>query len=321
MPYDPMKVRVIGVSVNMRNVWIAIVLGGILTALTSACATLMAEPLSYQELLARERPVATKRIQYGAEPHQFGELWLPAAPGPHRVVVLIHGGCWLAALPGVELMAYAAEDLRQHGNAVWNIEYRRLGDPGGGYPGTFEDVANAIDELRQLAKSHSLNLRNVVVAGHSAGGHLALWAAARPRLAKTSRLHRDNPLPIKAAVSLAGIVDLAAYRSNGPAACGGPRTIDRLVGDAGREPRDVFSDISPASLVPIGVPQTIFSGALDPIVPAVFGRDYAAAASSAGDPVQEITIAGAGHFELIDPVSRAFQTVRSTIDRLQKSAD
>jgi acetyl esterase/lipase len=283
-----------------------------LTAATFAAAP--AAQLTYQELLARERPVATKRIAYGTAPQQFGDLWLPAGKGRHRVVVLIHGGCWLAQLPGLELMAYAADDLRRHGDAVWNIEYRRLGDPGGGYPGTFEDVANAVDKLRELAKTYPLDLGDVVAVGHSAGGHLALWAAARARLPKTSPLYRANPLPIKRVVSLAGIGDLALYHDRGAGACGGPQTITALVGEAKRGPWDIYTDTSPAALVPIGVPQAIVSGLFDPIVPAAFGDAYAARAAAAGDRVKRVTVAGIGHFEMIDPKSDAFSKIRALID-------
>ncbi|HVT55479.1 MAG TPA: alpha/beta hydrolase, partial [Xanthobacteraceae bacterium] len=258
-----------------------------------------------------------KHVAYGDEPHQFGELWLPKTKGPYPVVVLIHGGCWLAALPGVELMAYMAGDLRKRGNAVWNIEYRRLGDVGGGYPGTFEDIANAIDHLQTLKKSVPLDLTNIVVVGHSAGGHLALWAAARSRLPKNSPLRSEKPLPIKAVVTLAGIPDLAAYRARGDGACGVPRTIDQLI--AGNRSANPFLDTSPAALLPVRIPQVVISGALDPIVPPMFGRDYAAKASAAGDAVRELTIKDAGHFELIDPRSRAFETIRAEIERLQKA--
>lgn len=277
-----------------------------------------ADPINYTDLLARPRPAATERIHYGDAPSQFADLWLPAGSGAHRVVVLIHGGCWRADLPGLDLMAYAAEDLRQHGLAVWNVEYRRLGEPGGGYPGSFEDIAAAVDWLRRLAKTDHLDLTQVVAAGHSSGGHFALWAAARPRLPKNSPLYRDDPLRIARVVSLAGIGDLDLYRLHGPGACGGPRVIEALVGAAARGPWDLYSDTSPAMLLPIGVPQTMISGAVDPIVPAAFGRAYAARAASAGDRVQEITIAEAGHFELIDPKSSAFEKVRSMIEQFHK---
>jgi acetyl esterase/lipase len=304
-------------KVKLRKWWMTIAAGAILTAFAPAFVV-SAAPLTYTELLARERPVATQRIHYGASAQQFGDLWLPSGSGRHPVVILIHGGCWLAEMPGLEMMAYAAEDLRRHGLAVWSIAYRRLGEPGGGYPGSFEDIANAVDWLRNLAKSYPLDLGNVVVAGHSAGGHFALWAAARARLPKSSPLYRENPLRVKWAVSLAGIGDLAAFHDRGPHACGEPRTINELVGAARRGPWEIYSDTSPAALLPIGVPQTIVSGALDPIVPAAFGRVYAAKAAKAGDPVQEVTISGAGHFELIDPQNRAFERVRAAIEQFQK---
>jgi acetyl esterase/lipase len=289
-----------------------------LVAFTGAFAAAIAGPINYTDLLARPRPSATERIAYGNAPSQFADLWLPNEGGSYPVLVLIHGGCWRGDLPGLELMAYAAEDFRQRGVAVWSVEYRRLGEPGGGYPGSFEDVANAIDWLRKLAKTKRLDLTNVVAVGHSAGGHLALWAAARRRLPKVSPLYSDDPLPIKAVVSLAGIGDLSMYRAQGPSACGGRRVIDLLDGSATRRPSDVFTDTSPAEMLPINVPQAVISGALDPIVPAVFGRAYAAKAAAAGDPVQEITINGASHFELIDPQSTAFVKIRSIIVEFEK---
>jgi acetyl esterase/lipase len=231
---------------------------------------------------------------------------------------MIHGGCWQASLPGVELMAYIAGDLRRRGIAVWSLEYRRLGAPGGGYPGTFEDVGRGIDQLRAIARQGGLDLRHVVVVGHSAGGQLALWAAARRRFVGRERLFGANPLPVTGVVSLAGIDDLAAYRASGPEACGGPDTIDQLVGAPARRPPAAYADTSPAVMVPIRVRQAIVSGALDPIVPPRFGETYAAKARAAGDPVQAVTLAGAGHFELIDPTSPAWALITSLVEALLK---
>jgi acetyl esterase/lipase len=297
-------------SAIARRQFLQTVLAGVLLTATDAA---LSAPLDYKQLLARPRLTATKRIAYGPAPSQFGELWMPAGAGPFPVVILIHGGCWRADLPGLELMAYAADDLRQHDFAVWNVEYHRLGEPGGGYPGTFADIAAAAEELRAMATSYPLQLDKVAAVGHSAGGHLALWAAARPHLPKSSALRRDHPLPITQVVSLAGIADLAAYRAQGPLACGGPAVIDQLVNTATRGPWDMFLDTSPAALLPIGVPQVIVSGAIDPIVPAVFGETYAAQAAAAGDRVQNIVIPDASHFELIDPQSSAFEKIRAMI--------
>lgn len=260
-------------------------------------------PITFRQLLDQPRQSADRHIAYGADPLQFGELWLPKSGDLHPVIVLIHGGCWRADLPGTELMDYMAADLRDRGYAVWNLEYRRIGHPGGGYPGTFQDVAAGIDHLRVLAPQYHLDLRRVAVSGHSAGGHLALWAAARDQLPATSPLRTADPLPIRGAVSLAGIADLNSYRETGPDACGGPSTIDSLVGIQETDGRDVFADTSPPALLPLGDRQVVVSGALDPIVPPRFGQAYATAAASAGDPATSVVLEGAGHFELIDPTS------------------
>lgn len=266
-------------------------------------------PITFSQLLARPRATADQRIAYGPEALQFGELWLPRGRDRHPVIVLIHGGCWRADLPGLELMDYMAADLRDRGYAVWNLEYRRIGHPGGGYPGTFQDIAAGLDRLRALAPEHSLDLRRVAVSGHSAGGHLALWAAARDRLPAGSPLAAAHVLPVRGVVSLAGIADLDAYRRTGPDACGGPSTIDGLVGVQQSGGRDVFADTSPPALLPLGDRQVVISGALDPIVPPRFGQDYAAAAAARGDPAQSVVLEGAGHFEVIDPTSAVWPRI------------
>jgi acetyl esterase/lipase len=273
-----------------------------------------ASGVSYEELLARTPPRADARIAYGSGALQFGDLYLPKGHGPYPVIVLIHGGCWLAELPGLELVAPLAASLRARGFAVWNIEYRRLGHEGGGYPGTFEDAGHAIDFLRTIAPRYRLDLSRVIAVGHSAGGHLALWVAARARLMRTSALHVRDPLALRGAVSLAGIDDLEAYRLSGGDACGGPSTIDRLVGHR----PDAFADTSPARLLPLGVPQAVISGSEDGIVAAHFGRDYARKARAAGDRVDDIEIQGAGHFDLIDPQSPDWPRIEAAIDRLAK---
>ncbi|MGZ9100218.1 MAG: alpha/beta hydrolase [Brevundimonas sp.] len=266
-------------------------------------------PITVSQLLAQPRAAADLRIAYGRDALQFGDLWLPRSPGRHPVIVLIHGGCWRADLPGLELMDYMAADLRERGYAVWNLEYRRIGHPGGGYPGTFQDIAAGLDHLRALAPRHRLDLDRVAVSGHSAGGHLALWAASRDRLLPASPLRSANPLSIRGVVSLAGIADLGAYRRTGPDACGGPSTIDSLIGSRESGGRDVLADTSPPALLPLGDRQIVISGALDPIVPPGFGRDYAQAAAASGDPATSIVLGGAGHFELIDPTSAVWPAI------------
>ena len=281
-----------------------------LTLAAALAGCVSTAPISYSDLLTRERPHADVRIAYGPLPLQYGELWLPTGQGPYPLVVMIHGGCWLADLPGTELMDYVSDDLRADGVAVWNLEYRRIGNEGGGWPGTFQDVAAGADHVRELAKAYPLDLGHVVFAGHSAGGHLALWAS------KASPLRGENPVLPRGAVSLAGIIDLAAYRETGPDACGGPGTIDALTGAKFRKTQDLYGGLSPAAMLPLGLPQAVISGDLDPIVPPRFGAAYAAAAKAKGDPVTELNLKGAGHFELIDPTAPAWAVIKAQIKSL-----
>src|SRR5439155_8576098 len=138
---------------------------------------------------------------------QFGELRLPKGRGPFPVAIVIHGGCWRSDYD-LKHVGPLAGALTERGIATWTIEYRRIGDPGGGWPGTFEDVAQAADHLRALARRYPLDLHHVVAIGHSAGGHLALWLAARPGLPPDAALASADPLPISGVVGLAAISDL-----------------------------------------------------------------------------------------------------------------
>jgi len=278
----------------------------------------MAAPLTFRDLLARPRPVPTTVLSYGAHPHQYGEIWLPSGKGPFPVVLLVHGGCWLAELPATELVALMAEDLRQRGYFVWSIDYRRIGDEAGGYPATFLDTAKAADELKALAVHYPIDLTRVVAVGHSAGGHLANWLAARKSIPATSPLHAAAPLAIRGVVSLAGINDLKAYRATGPDACGGPPTIDALTGVASRQGQDVYADTSPAEMLPTGTRLAVLSGDLDHIVPPAFGEAYAAQARKSGDKVVVRTFVNAGHFELIDPQSAAWPGIIAAIDAIAR---
>src|SRR2546421_1676955 len=155
-------------------------------------------------------PIKPLRIAYGPEYLQFGELYLPNHAEPYPVVILIHGGYWRARYD-LTLMHGLGEDLAKRGIAAWNIEYRRIGDPGGGWPGTLLDVARAADFVHTLAPTYALDLKRVVAMGHSAGGHLALWLAARPRAQKSDDASegKDNkPLAIMGVIRLAGVGDL-----------------------------------------------------------------------------------------------------------------
>ena len=278
-------------------------------------------PIGWQPLLEREREAADYRIEYGDGEEQYGELWLPDASvygaGPHPTVIMIHGGCWQAAIPGTILQDQLNADLRRRGYAVWNITYPRLGHETGGYPGTFVSTAMAVDHVRALAKAYPLDLNRAVIMGHSAGGHLAAWAGARSKLPEGPLgALRDGAFMPNGVITLAGINDLLMFRDAGPGRCGEPDTVDQLVGTEARAGTDIFADTSPSNMLPLGIEQVVVSGELDPIVPAQYGRAYAAYADQEGDTVTEISIDEAGHFELIDPTAPAWAVILQQIERL-----
>jgi acetyl esterase/lipase len=263
--------------------------------------------LTFRQVLDRaDRPLPDHKIAYDSGPNQYGELWLPDTPSlaPLPVVVLIHGGCWLSEYPGPELIAFLSDDLRKQGVAVWSISYRRVGIKenvmGGGYPATFLDIAHGVDHLRNIAAQYRLDLNRVIASGHSAGGHLALWAAARPKLPAGSALHIANPLPIKAVVGIAAIPDLA-YAATAVAHACERDTIDKLVDTARRGGKDAFLDTSPIEMLPLGVKQILVSGIYDGVVAPVIGWRYRNSARARGETVEIVNIDNAGHFELISP--------------------
>lgn len=268
-----------------------------------------AEPaplMSTDEALALPRPAPDHRLSYGPEDLNFGELRLPDGTGPFPVVVIIHGGCWLAEYDLGYVSSLAAR-LTRAGLATWSIEYRRVGDPGGGWPGSFADVAAGADALRRLAADHPLDLGRVAVLGHSAGGHLALWLAARPGLDPDDPLRGDDPMRFRGVVSLAGITDLAAYSS--PDGCGS--AVPGLLGGAPADHPDRLARSSPIAMPPSGIPEFLVIGSRDPIVPRSQAECYLA--HRPGAEVQLIEIQGAGHFELIDPSNSSWSSVHRAV--------
>jgi acetyl esterase/lipase len=253
---------------------------------------------------------------YGTEPFQFGELYVPRGSGPHPVVILIHGGFWRTPY-SLTLMQGLARDLVEKGIAAWNIEYRRVGDVGGGWPGTLLDVAHAADYLATLAPTYALDLTRVVAAGHSAGGQLALWLAARSRLPKKSQLRVSNtPLSLVGVISLAGASDLKlVWRLN----LGQGAAID-LLGGSPDKVAERYATASPAALLPLGAPQVLIHGTNDSLVPLIVSQAYAQKATLTGDRVTLIELLGADHFVLIDPTSAAWKRTLTEIQKLQNKS-
>ena len=265
--------------------------------------------LTLEEILTFPDVPGDRRIPYGSDPSQFGELYLPKKPGPHPVVVLVHGGCWLAEY-GLNLMGQMAAELRDKGLAVWNLEYRRLGN-GGGWTGTFEDVALGTDFLKTIAPEFGLDLSRLITVGHSAGGHLALWLAARRNLPDTSPLYVKDSLPVNGVVSLAGIPDLITGVEQN--ICFG--ACEELVGGSPEEVPDRYEQASPLELLPLGVPQWHLSGIEDQIVPTAYLKEYVEVATQYNEVKLEV-LPNAGHFELIYPTTSTWPAVRHAIKTL-----
>lgn len=258
---------------------------------------------------------ADARIPYGTDSLQFGDLRLPRGKGPFPVAIVIHGGCWVHAFASVQNSAALADALRDAGVATWNVEYRRRDDTGGGWPGTFLDVGAAADSLRAVARRFPLDLSRVAAVGHSAGGQLALWLAARRKLGAGSPLHAAAPLPLNGVVALGGPGDLRDFASYGGASCG-EGVIDKLLGGSFEQYPDRWRDASPNSFLPLGVRQVMLAGESDRIMPRRNLDAYATAARAAGDSVEVIVVSGAAHHEVMAPTSVAWPAVRDAVLRM-----
>ena len=271
---------------------------------TTACSS--PRLLSRDDYLYLPAIPADHRLCYGPHPAQFGDLYLPQQPGPHPVVILLHGGCWQAQY-GLAPLGQLCTALVNEGLAVWNLEYRRLGN-GGGWPMTFTDVAMGADFLQGIADQYAMDLSHVVATGHSAGGHLALWLAGRHRLPAASPLYTATAFPLHGVVSLAGIPDLAE---------GVKRHICRgacqdLVGGSPEAVPQRYLQASPRALLPLGIPQWHIVGRDDQSVPLDYVQQYVTVATQ-HDVVQLDILPDTGHFELVVPTTAAWGTVRHAV--------
>jgi acetyl esterase/lipase len=287
---------------------------------------------------AEEGRRAVRTIAYGSEPSQIGELYLPEGDGPFPTVVMIHGG-WFTAMFDRRQVVPLAEDLVSRGFAVWNIDYRSIGEPGGGWPGTFEDIAAAVDAVADL--DPAIDTSRVLVAGHSAGGHLATWTAHRSALpdgvpGAHPRVH------LLGAVTLAGVLDLVAADeaklgrvlgdpdAQPPAGAPAPSRPDLwpgvaarvgngitplLLGGSATEYADRYALASPVLLDNGRVPVLVIHGTADVVIPVEYGRTYTEAAKSKGADVTFVPSPGAGHFEVIDPSGHAWGAARRWLER------
>jgi acetyl esterase/lipase len=246
--------------------------------------------------------------RYGAGPEQTGDLRVPEGPGPHPIVVLLHGGGWRERWER-DLMDGLAVDLAQRGYASWNPEFRRVGPSSERYDDIFDDVSAAVDHVVELAERFPLDLDRVIVSGHSAGGHLAVWIGCRDHLPTPSSSTRVRPMLL---LSLAGVHDLVECASRGT----DEMSTLALVGGAPDEVPDRYATASPKELLPIDIPQLLIHGLDDRPDLVDLNRTYAAAAAAAGCEVHLVEIPGADHFDVIDPTSPAWGAI---VDQLEQT--
>jgi acetyl esterase/lipase len=269
-------------------------------------------------VLDRTPPKADHRIFYGNDPHQFGDLWMPPASAQGSlapVLVLIHGGWWQAAYD-LGYCGFLGEAFKKLGIAVWSLEYRRVGDAGGGWPGTMQDVAAGFDFLATVAKAYPIDLGRVVAAGHSAGGQLAFWLAGRHHVPHTTVLYEPQPTAmLRGLVGLAGAVDLRLtidlsgyfdFRNGKP-------SVQSLMGGSPKDLPERYAAANPGDLLPLGVPQVLVQGENDDQIPSALPGRWADNARRQGDHVAVKIIAGADHFDVVDPESKAWPVVRDTV--------
>jgi acetyl esterase/lipase len=264
--------------------------------------------MTTRDYMARA-PSAGMRIAYGEAPEQFGDLRLPSGAGPFGVAVVVHGGWWRSAYD-LTYAGHLATALAADGFASWNIEYRRVGNPGGGYPGTLQDVTAAVAALTTIALTYPLDLGRIVVTGHSAGGHIAAWLAAKQA---HRELDRFGPSPrLAGAVPVAGALDLE-WTSALRVADGVGIPVHDFLGGTPAEVPDRYALASPVALLPCGVPVIAVHGTADANVPLELSQRYVERAQAAGDPARLIVLEGVDHFTIFDPSTPAGATVRGAI--------
>ncbi|MEL6686350.1 MAG: alpha/beta hydrolase [Pseudomonadota bacterium] len=261
--------------------------------------------MSWNDLLSQDRPDPTLSLTYGDDPAQIVDLWKPEGAGPHPVVMMVHGGCWQKAIADRTLMNYAAEDLRQRGLAVWNIEYRGVDEDGGGYPGTFLDVSQATQLLFDEGPSLDLDVSRVVAYGHSAGGHLVAWLATQSNLPEGSLLRTGLGVPMKAVIVSGGLADLEVSKPVTLETCLA-NIMDDLTGQPDSARPNVFADTSPAEML---LPDALIinvNGEQDRIAPPELGEAFTLKIQSAGGDADYVEVPNSGHVELVAPGTEAF---------------
>ncbi|HYL93164.1 MAG TPA: alpha/beta hydrolase [Alphaproteobacteria bacterium] len=253
-----------------------------------------ARTVQSEAILTQKPPEPDLRVRYGQDPNHFADVRLPVGKGPYPVVFFINGGYWRSKYD-LTYAGHLCHGLKKAGIATWNVEYRRVGNPGGGWPGTFEDIRRAYSALLGYKgdRAKALDLGRVCVAGHSAGGQLALCLAAFEK-------------KVEAVVSLAGVLDLQrGYElnlSNG--------AVAEFLGGSPTQVPDHYREASPMELK-IAARQKIIHGTADDSVPYELSKNYFDRKKAAGETVELVTLPNTGHFEIVDPGSTEWRKIET----------
>lgn len=298
----------------MRHIF-PMLTGALLAGLLTKSVLAVSHPMTLGEYMSLRGPEPEAQIAYGPAPQQFVQLFEPAGDGPFPVVVLVHGGCFLSQYEGIRQMGDIAGALAADGIAVWNVEYRRADEPGGGYPGTFQDISAALRLLAKKASDYHLDLTRFLVMGHSAGAYLAQWSAGRGNIPEWSPLHENNPIPIGTVIAAGDLGQgLKVPKTPGSKTdCGAPG--EELLGPLSAERTDANLDIGVDHLRPNRSHTIFVAGESDKYAPISELRAYAARIKKMHDSAEVVVLPGSSHFDEIAASSPAWTLLRAVIRR------
>jgi acetyl esterase/lipase len=279
---------------QIYNIFVILVLNQVLNAQISGL-------MGMKDIQNFPVPNESISIQYGKAPKQMAYLRILPIEEKQPLIVIIHGGCWVSAIADYQFMEPFAAAMFEAGYATYNLEYRSLGDIGGGHPGTFDDIQLGINFLESLSNQYPIDLQKVILVGHSAGGHLALWSALSGNLS----------FQPKGIISLAGIVDLFTYFDREGNKCGSH--IDELMGGLPEKLDSVYRAYSPVFLPVVNQKLSMVHGAKDPIVPIDHIQSFISQGQKENNQLRSVIIEEAGHFELVAPSGYAWEVILNEI--------